>query len=185
MNLIFCGLPKSGKTAIGKMVADKLHYPFIDTDRWIEEAYLQETGLSRSCRDIFRFEGEAAFRQREKEQISRLQPLEDHVIAIGGGSLSLPENREVLRSIGYLIYLQTSVDLLWERVSRNGIPAYLDANDPKKSFFALCEKRIPLYKQTAHDIIDTDGFSFHDIAERIISEDRRKKTEDRRFLSVE
>lgn len=178
MNLIFCGLPKSGKTTLGKMVAKKLKRRFVDTDRLIEAAYTKETGLSRSCRDIYRFEGENVFRQREKEQISLLTPLKNHVISLGGGALSIPENREALRSIGYFIYLHTSLEILWGRICRSGTPAYLDPDDPKKSFFELNEKRMSVYKEVAHSIIETDGHSFADIMDLIIQHNYLPQSKD-------
>jgi shikimate kinase len=167
MNLILCGLPKSGKTTLGKMTANRLQWPFIDTDRMIEEAYALETGFARSCREIFRLDGEPSFRLREQEQIRQLQTLRNHVIATGGGSLSNLESRNIIKSIGYVIYLQTPLETLWERISADGIPSYLDPHDPQGSFYALSETRKSLYQEAAHHTIDTNDLSFEDIVSMI------------------
>lgn len=148
-NLILCGLPMSGKTTVGKKLAAKLEWPFIDTDQLIEETYALQTGKIFSCRQIFRAEGEAAFRLLEKQQIASLKQAHPYVIAVGGGSCQDKENVAHLQSIGLLIYLKTPAQLLWERVKTKGIPAYLDPVNPEQDFYKIVEKRLPAYAAAA------------------------------------
>ena len=90
MTLILSGLPMSGKTTIGKLLAEKLQLPFLDTDRLIEQSYAAMTGMKCSCRQIHSEKGEVFFRAFEKEQIKALQGDHARVIALGGGVLNRP-----------------------------------------------------------------------------------------------
>lgn len=159
MNIILCGLPQSGKTTLGQILADKLKWSFIDTDKLIEKAYTDQTGVISSCRAIFSQEGELFFRTLEKEIITSLKEMTHTVIAIGGGSLNDSNNMQVLQSIGKLVYLKTPVEVIWERLQNKEIPSYLNVKDPKASFYTLAKKRIPLYEKAAELHIDTDLFN--------------------------
>lgn len=168
MNLILCGLPKSGKTTIGKIIAKHLSRNFIDTDNLIEHDYHAEKGVQFNCRQIVRHEGEPYFRNLEKKHINCLKEIKNHVIAIGGGSLSDPENIQCLQQIGRFIYLKTDPQILWKRVIVNGIPAYLDPNNPEIDFFAIMKKRQPLLEKVADVIIETGNLSEQEICSKIL-----------------
>lgn len=171
MNIILCGLPMSGKSTIGKLVAEKLHWNFIDTDRLIENAYLLKTEKKSTCRQIFLEEGEMLFRDLEKQQIASLKGSKGNIISLGGGSLGDPENRDVLKLIGKLVFLKTPLNMLWERLQRRGIPAYLidkDINDPEKVFYQLAQKRIPIYEKAADFIIDTAPLNEQEVVAAIL-----------------
>ena len=155
MNIILCGLPKSGKTTLGKLLAERLNWPFIDTDRLIENRYASQTNIKSSCREIYLHEGEKFFRALEKEAILSLERIKHTVIATGGGSLCDIDNIKVLESIGILIYLKTSLEVIWDRLKNKELPSYLHTTDPKASFYTLAESRIPLYEKWATFHIDT------------------------------
>ena len=170
MTLILCGLPMCGKTTIGKRLADTLKWPFIDTDQLIETAYKTKTKKLKSCREIYLDKGELFFREYEKKQIISLKGLEKSVVALGGGSLNDPENVQYLQSLGLLIYLKTEPSLIWERLKENGIPSFLDQNDPENSFYALAEKREAIYEQSAKVIIETGLLSENELVKTLIKE---------------
>lgn len=140
MNLLFCGLPKSGKTTIGKLVSDKLGWSFIDTDQLIE------TSEGLPCREVFKQKGEVYFRTIEKHHIASLQVTTNSVIALGGGSLCDPENLKAIKSLGCLIYLKVSPQLLWARMS--GTPPYAQT---EAAFYEMAKIRESLY-ETAADV---------------------------------
>lgn len=167
MNIILCGLPACGKTTIGQLLAGKLAWNFIDTDSLIENAYAANTGTAKTCSQIFLQEGELSFRILERHQIMSLQGVTQTIIAVGGGSLILPENVKTLTLIGCLIYLKASLAAVWERMSNRGIPAYLDPSNPEKAFYESAEKRIPLYEKAAKVIIDTTNLNKQEIAAEI------------------
>lgn len=156
MNIILCGLQMSGKTTIGKMLASELKWPFIDTDCLIKEAYIKMSGMTLSCQDICLKNGEAFFRQLEKQQVASLKDHQNSVIALGGGSLCDPDNAAILRSLGYIVYLKTPLSIIWQRLLQNQhLPAYLDPHNPEKSFYVIAQKRLALYEEHAHASIET------------------------------
>lgn len=168
MNIILCGLPKCGKTTVGKKLAETLKWEFIDTDRLIELGYLKNTNKNYSCREIHKMEGEKSFRLIEQQQISSLNAVTNSVIALGGGSLIDPKNRAVVKDIGITIYLKASQDIIWKRINDNGLPSFLDSNNPQEAFDKLVSERIPLYKSSAQWIIDTGELSVEKIIGAIL-----------------
>lgn len=157
MNLILCGLPLSGKTTIGRALAASIGGTFLDTDEQIEKAYVAATGDALSCRQIFMTEGEASFREWEKRQIASLTEVEDSIIAVGGGALLDEANALLLRAAGLLIYLRSPWTTLWSRGGqRRDLPAYLDPQEPERSFYAMAARRAPLYEKSAHLTLDVD-----------------------------
>ena len=169
MNIILCGLPMSGKTAIGRMLAERLNWNFIDTDRLVENAYTRHTDIKYTCRRIYKEKGEAFFRELEKQEIASLKSSVNSVIATGGGSLCDQKNVDALKSLGELIYLQASTHVLWQRIQAHGIPAYVDVNDPEKTFYEMSIRRIPIYEEAAHFIIKTCHLSEQDIVTLILN----------------
>ena len=163
MNIILFGLSMSGKTTIGKKIAEKFNRTFIDTDLLIERAYGQSTKTHRTCRQICADEGELFFRELERQQIESLKGSSKCVIALGGGSLCNQASATFLQSIGHLIYLKTPADILWQRIQMHGTPAYLDQSDPKTSFDKLVKRRIPLFEKMAHTTIETSHMNEEDI----------------------
>lgn len=177
MNIILCGLPMSGKTTIGKRLAKQLNWNFIDTDQLIEEAYLMKTGRQQSCPQIYLTVGGKCFRELEKEQIALLNCSSKSVIALGGGTLCDPDNLKVLQLIGDLVYLKTSANIIWMKLQKEGLPAYLDQNNPEKDFYAVAEKRIPLYEQAADYIIETHHLNEEGIVADILRHRKERNGE--------
>lgn len=162
--LILCGLPKSGKTTIGKLIAQKLAWPFFDTDACIESAYLKNKQVSLSCREIFIKEGEEFFRKLEREQISLAKK---GVIATGGGSILDEQNRELLKKLGLVYFLSVPLAILWERMQTFGIPAFLQSEE---SLHLLAKERLPLYENASHVTIATSQLTPSQIVDVIIED---------------
>jgi shikimate kinase len=150
-NVFLVGPMGSGKTAVGKCLGRLMSIPFYDSDAQIEE----RTGVDIPF--IFEKEGEAGFRQREREAIEALTKLEPIVLATGGGAVLLQENRHALSGRGFVVYLETSVAQQKYRVRRNrNRPLLLDA-DPTEKLTELMHHREPLYVEVADMIVPTDG----------------------------
>jgi shikimate kinase len=173
VNLILCGMPASGKSTIGKKAAEELGGLFVDTDRLLEKAFYEETSLFFSCREIYQKIGEAQFRILEKKIISDLKDLNHTVISVGGGSVCEASNCCLLRSLGWVVYLKTPVEVLWSRLVERGIPAFVDQLDPKKTFFEMALKRFPLYEQLAHQTIETSEKKEEEILQMLLTEGRK------------
>ena len=160
MNFILCGLPKSGKTTVGRLLAERLSWDFVDTDQLIEETY------KTSCRELYQNKGELAFRALERKTISSLVGLNRTVISTGGGSLMDCENRAVLIRLGTCVLLKVS-GFLKERF--DPIPPYLDRHNPEKSFLELAVKRKPFYEEVANRTILVGNLTPEDIVQGILN----------------
>jgi shikimate kinase len=160
-NVFLIGPMGSGKTAVGKHLARLLRAPFRDSDAEIEH----RTGVDISY--IFSREGEAGFRQREREVIEDITRESPIVLATGGGAILLPENRTALGERGFVVYLKTSIDQQVERVRQGrNRPLLLDV-DPLTKLTELMAVRAPLYEGLAEFTIGTDGRKVHVVADAI------------------
>lgn len=148
-NLFLVGLMGAGKTTVGKLLAKRLDKRFVDADHEIE----QRTGVKISV--IFELEGEEGFRDREQAVIGDLSECEDIVMATGGGAILREANRHSLRSRGTVIYLRATVDDLWRRTRNDKNRPLLQTENPRARLQELLTQRDPLYRETAHLIIDT------------------------------
>jgi shikimate kinase len=162
-NIYLIGPMGSGKTAVGRQLAKLLHLEFRDSDVEVEK----RTGVDIPY--IFEREGEAGFRERERDAIDALTQLSDVVIATGGGAVLLPENRERLASRGRVVYLKTSVQQQLERTRHGRQRPLLYTDDPEKRLRDLMEQRAPLYESIAEVIVTTDGRNVRAVAEEIVA----------------
>lgn len=169
MSIILCGLQCSGKTTVGKRLAEMLEWNLVDTDLLIESAYAKSREKYASCREICLQEGESFFRQMEKEQIASLKAGPQTVISLGGGALLCDESMKHLRTIGEIVYLKTSTEILWKRITLRGIPTYLKSQEPEKSFYQMASARISVFENSSTYIIETDGYSESELAVEIIN----------------
>jgi shikimate kinase len=154
----------SGKTAVGRHLARALHLPFHDSDSEIE----RRTGVDIPF--IFEKEGEAGFRQREREAIEALTQLSGIVLATGGGAVLLPENRRCLAERGCVVYLNTSVAQQAERVRHGRQRPLLAAGDTAERLGQLMDSRGPLYAEIADVTVSTDGRRVHTVADQVLRE---------------
>jgi shikimate kinase len=160
-NVFLIGPMGSGKTAVGKHLARLLRAPFRDSDAEIEA----RTGVDISY--IFSREGEAGFRQREKEVIEDITRESPIVLATGGGAILLPENRMALKERGFCVYLETSIDQQAERVRQGRNRPLLHDVDPVIKLTELMAIRAPLYEGLSNFTIGTDGRKVHVVADAI------------------
>lgn len=137
----------AGKTTIGRTVARQLGRPFFDTDHEIES----RCGVRITT--IFELEGEEGFRRRETRVLDELTRRSGIVLATGGGIVLRPENREMLRTRGHVIYLDATLLELWRRVRRNRNRPLLQVENPRAQLEALFCERDPLYREIAHLIM--------------------------------
>lgn len=148
-NIFLIGPMGSGKSTIGKNLAQLMRLPFYDSDQVIES----RTGVSVSW--IFELEGEEGFRHRESFIISELTQLQGIVLATGGGVVVTPENLKNLSKRGIVIYLNVSIEIQLQRTRYGGRPL-LNCADPKERLLDLNSKRDPLYRSIADLIYNTD-----------------------------
>jgi shikimate kinase len=154
----------SGKSAVGKYLARLLRMQFYDSDTEIE----RRTGVDIPY--IFDKEGEAGFRQRERETIEALSALPRTVLATGGGAILLAENRRVLSERGCVVYLETSVAQQADRVKQGRTRPLLANVDTATKLEHLMLERAPLYGGVADIVVSTDGRRVRVVAEEILTQ---------------
>jgi shikimate kinase len=150
-NVYLIGPMGSGKTAVGRRLATLLGKQFFDSDAEIEK----RTGVD--IRYIFEKEGEARFRQRERDVIAELSALDGVVVATGGGVVLDPANRERLAETGVVVYLETTLDTLVRRTKTSKTRPLLLNEDPRTVLERLMVVRRPLYEEAADLRIETTG----------------------------
>lgn len=161
-NIILIGPMGSGKTAVGRSLARYLGRPFYDSDTEI----VRRTGVDIPY--IFEKEGEAGFREREREAIEALLALRGIVLATGGGAILLAQNRRLIADRGVVVYLETSVEQQAQRVKQGRNRPLLSSVDPATRLEELMRVRDPLYRSIADVTVGTDGRRVKTVAEDIV-----------------
>ena len=142
-------MPGSGKSTVGRLLSRRLGLPFFDSDHVIEER------LGCTIRDYFAREGEQAFRDVEQQVIAELARGAPCVLATGGGAVLREANRQVLRGHGQVIYLHSSPEEVHRRTRHDRSRPLLQVADPLGRLRELYAARDPLYRETAHFVIET------------------------------
>jgi shikimate kinase len=150
LNLALIGFMGTGKSSIGRLVAEQLRFAFIDTDELIENE------IGRSIPDIFALQGEAAFRKYERDVVNALSTRRNTVIATGGGLVADPSNLASLKSHALVVCLWASPETIWERVRSQSHRPLLQTSDPQARIRELLEQRGPAYRQA--DVLVHTGF---------------------------
>lgn len=151
----------AGKSAVGRRLARLLGCRFVDSD----EEIVARTGVDIAY--IFEREGEAGFRQRERDVIDDLSRQPGIVLATGGGAVLLPENRARLAGRGKVVYLQASVAQQLARTRHTSHRPLLQTADPAARLAELMAVREALYREVASVVIATDGRKVASVAAEI------------------
>lgn len=160
-NVFLIGPMGAGKTTVGRELAKRLGVPFHDSDQDIE----QRTGVDIAY--IFEKEGEAGFRKREAQVIDELSARTGVVLATGGGAILDADTRARLRSRGTVVYLHASVDHQLKRTGHGDHRPLLKTGDRRETLERLFSLREPLYRDTAHLIVASDGRTARALANEI------------------
>ena len=161
-NIILVGMMGAGKTTVGKMLARQLGKTFIDCDEEIQK----RTGVKIS--HIFDVEGEEGFRVRESAVIHELIKLDNIILATGGGAVLKPDNRDILKKNGVVIYLKSGVHDLWQRTRHDHNRPLLQTANPRAKLQEIFEQRDSLYTAVADHIVHTGKQSVQTLIARLI-----------------
>ncbi|QHE52943.1 shikimate kinase [Pontibacillus sp. HMF3514] len=160
-NIVLIGFMGSGKSSVGKLLAEQTHRTYIDLDQKIEE------DAGDSIPNIFKKEGEEGFRMRETEVLRELSSRDSTVISTGGGIVEREENLSVLKEHGPVIYLHASFEEISARLQEDeSRPLW---SKPEAERRSLLEKRLPVYKEWADYLVNTDQKSIDDVVAEINS----------------
>ncbi len=162
--LFLIGLPGSGKSTVGRNLARRLGLSFLDTDQVVEER------IGCSIREYFEHVGEDGFRDIEETVLDELTQTHAGVLATGGGAVLRTVNRSRLRTRGHVVYLRSSPAEVLRRVQNDRNRPLLQVEDPMARLRELFEQRDPLYRETAHFVVETGRPSVARLAGLIVSQ---------------
>ena len=161
MKIVLTGFMGTGKTVVGRRLAERLALPFIDLDDAIEAA------ASMAIPEIFASEGESGFRRRERELIASVANRGSCVVATGGGAVLDPENVRNLRTGAFLVCLVAEPAVILQRLGTDVRRPLLQSSDRLARIRELLEQRGPAYAQ-ADLSIETSGADVEEIVDQII-----------------
>ncbi|WDZ75893.1 shikimate kinase [Ensifer adhaerens] len=149
-NLVFIGLMGAGKSAIGRLTAQALGIPFVDSDHEIER-------VSRmTISDLFARYGEEEFRALETRVLKRLLRSGPRVVSTGGGAYINERSRRQIKKGGLTIWLNAELDVLWERVNKRDTRPLLKTENPKQTLQNLMNARYPIYSEADLTVLSRD-----------------------------
>ncbi|WP_455854171.1 shikimate kinase [Ensifer canadensis] len=149
-NLVFIGLMGAGKSAIGRLAAQALGIPFIDSDHEIERVSRMTIG------DLFARYGEDEFRALEARVLKRLLRTGPRVVSTGGGAYINERSRRQIKRGGLTIWLNADLDVLWERVNKRDTRPLLKTENPKQTLENLMRARYPIYAEADLTVMSRD-----------------------------
>lgn len=161
-NIFLIGPTGAGKTTIGRRVAEHFGLEFRDLDHAIEA----HTGADVNL--IFDIEGEQGFRERESRMLDEMSQGQQFLLATGAGAVLLEKNRQLLRSRGLVVYLQTPVDRQLRRLSRDKRRPLLQKPNRREILEAMARERNPIYESVADIIVTSEPVSVAQMARNLI-----------------
>jgi shikimate kinase len=167
MNLVLIGYRATGKTTLAQGLASRLGWEWIDADVEIERR------AGKSIARIFAEDGEPAFRDLEAVIIAELCGRQRLVLAAGGGAVMREESRRAMRETGHVVWLTASPPTILARMTADATTAgrrpNLTNHTPLEEIVQVLGRREPVYRETAHQIVDTEGKTPEELVEEIIS----------------
>jgi shikimate kinase len=167
-NLVLIGFMGCGKSSVGRRLSGLTGHRFVDTD----ELIVQSEG--RNVPEIFSQNGEVYFRDVEQRSLEKLVGICGIILSTGGGLVLRPANRQTLKKIGIVAWLDASPDALFERAMRSGKRPLLQTEDPRKTFDDLLSVRQEVYNLTADFRIDSTRLSHDQAAQMLLDEALRR-----------
>ena len=165
VNIALIGFMGTGKTSVGRLVADQLHFEYLDTDELIQ------TQTGRTITEIFAMDGEPVFRALEQKIVEELASRVKTVIATGGGLPVNPNNLASLKAHALVVSLWSSPEKIWERVRHQSHRPLLHDENPQAKIRELLAAREPFYKQ-ADVLLNTDLRSVREVAQQVVHQFR-------------
>ena len=167
MNLTLIGYRATGKTTLAKLLAERLGWEWIDADVEIERR------AGKTIAQIFADDGEPAFRDLEAQVIADLCRRDRLVVAAGGGAPLRPESRQAMRRDGKVVWLTARPETILARMTGDATTAErrpnLTDHSPLHEILTLLARREPIYRQSAHAQVDTEGKTPEQLTNEILA----------------
>jgi shikimate kinase len=160
-NIALVGFMGTGKSSVGRTLADQLGYEFVDTDVLVEAA------AGKSIPDIFAQDGEAVFRKIESVVVEKLTLRRKTIIATGGGLVTNPDNLALLKAHSLVVCLWASAETIFQRVRHQTHRPLLQCAEPQARIRELLSAREPFYRK-ADVLVNTELRSARDVAQQIL-----------------
>ncbi|SMX34914.1 Shikimate kinase [Actibacterium lipolyticum] len=160
--VVMVGMMGAGKTAVGTNLAKRLAVPFLDSDEEIEKA------ADRTIAEIFSRDGEAFFRRKEAQVISRLLESEQCILSTGGGAYLSEDNRAAIADKGVAVWLKADIDLLWNRVRHKTTRPLLNTGNPEKTLRDIYDARVPYYEKCDLQVQALPRYSIDQMTDAVI-----------------
>jgi shikimate kinase len=160
-NLALIGFMGTGKSSVGRLVAQLMHFTYLDTDQVVEFR------AHKSISEIFQQDGEPAFREWERVVVEELIHRRRTVISTGGGLPANQANLDSLKTHSLVVCLWASAEVIHERVRQHNHRPLLDDPDPRAKIQNLLSAREPFYRQ-ADVLVNTEVRSVHEVAVQVI-----------------
>lgn len=158
------GYRATGKSTVGRLIADRLGWEFVDADEALEGR------IGRTIASVFAEQGESAFRDLEEETIAELSRRDRLVLATGGGAVLRPSNREAIGRFGFVAWLSATPETIVGRLRDD------PGNRPSLTEKGLCDEvaellqqRMPLYRSLADETIETEGKTAEEVADDVVN----------------
>ena len=149
--IFIVGMPGSGKSTMAKYLSSETSFKYLDLDEEIE------LKSKKSVSKIFEIDGEESFRVLEKETLDEIiQKEEKFILATGGGTPSYDDNMEKMNENGITIFLNTSPEILIERISRKNKRPLFNSTNIREKVNKILNERIKFYKQSKYSIINNN-----------------------------
>jgi shikimate kinase len=171
-NVALIGFMGTGKSSVGWMVAEHLRFSYVDTDDLIERR------AGKTISDIFRDDGEEAFRSHEQQVVEDLKERTNTVIATGGGLGANEANLAGLKTHALVVCLWASPEAIWERVRSQSHRPLLQTPDPLQTIRELLARREPVYRQ-ADILLSTELRSLREVAHNVVYQFHSARKENR------
>ncbi len=166
--IILIGFKGCGKSKIGGKLAAKLGLEFIDTDQLIESLHRERMKQDLDFRGIYSEHGRVYFETLELEAVRCALGKTGCVISFGGGAMIRADESGLKMDNATFVYITVEVDILYDRIVRNGIPAFFDRENPRVSFNGLLLKRTPVYEKYADITVDNTGKPPEKVVDEIV-----------------
>lgn len=171
--IVLIGFMGAGKSSVGRRLETRTGFPRFDTDEMVAAEF--QLSIPR----IFETRGEDAFRDAETTALRNFDPTCASIIVTGGGIVLRTSNRELLRQLGLVVYLQADEETLFARLSRRSTRPLLRTDDPKSTMRELLAKRLPLYEEIADLSVDTSRLDHDQVCNLILKNLKAEKAKSR------